>query len=112
TRVLRNNVLRNKTLRNRISLNQTLLKQGILNKVLRAALLSAMLPGVATLWAQTTTTGELGGTVTDPSGAVVINAVVTLKNADTGATATAKTNQTGYYKFPYLQPGNYKLEVI
>jgi carboxypeptidase family protein len=114
-RSLPDRMLPNRTSLNRISLNRTTLNSGLnnsVNKVLRAVLLCSTLLGVAMLWAQTTTTGELGGTVTDPSGAVVTNAAVTFKNADTGATATVKTNSTGYYKFPYLQPGNYKLEVI
>src|SRR5579871_5389280 len=62
-------------------------------------------------WAQTTTTGELSGLVTDPSGAVVPNAAVQLKSLDTGSVANGKTNGEGYYKFAYLQPGNYSVSV-
>jgi hypothetical protein len=62
-------------------------------------------------WAQTTTTGELSGTVTDPSGAVVPKADVNLKSLDTGSIAKTKTNQDGLYKFAYLQPGNYSVTV-
>jgi len=64
---------------------------------------------VAQLSAQTTTTGELGGTVTDPSGAVLTNATITLTNAATGAKQTTQTNATGFYRFPLLQPGTYKV---
>jgi hypothetical protein len=63
--------------------------------------------GIVQLAAQTTTSGELGGTITDPSGAVVANAQVLLRNSHTGATSTTRTNASGYYKFPYLQPGTY-----
>jgi len=75
-----------------------------------AYLLAAMVAffaGVAALNAQTLTTGDLTGTVTDQSGAVVPRATVTLKNADTGATQAATTNDSGAYRFPFLAPGNY-----
>jgi len=59
--------------------------------------------------AQTTTTGELAGTITDPSGAVLTSASVTLTNVATGAKQTTQTNSTGAYRFPLLQPGSYRL---
>ena len=63
------------------------------------------------VWAQTITTGELAGTITDPSGAVVANAPVQLKSLDEGSVTNAKTNGDGYYKFAYLKPGNYSVSV-
>ena len=100
-----------KTTLKKIVLNPITLNKQFINTMFRILLVSAAMLGVTQLWSQTTTSGELGGTVTDPSGAVVNNATVTLRNVDTGSSATSKTNSTGYYKFPYLQPGNYKLEV-
>jgi len=61
------------------------------------------------LLAQTTTTGELGGSVTDPTGAVLPNAQVTLKNLDTGSTQLGKSNPAGLYKFSLVSPGNYSV---
>ena len=61
------------------------------------------------LWAQTTTTGELSGVVTDPSGAVLTNASVTLTNLASGATQNTQANATGFYRFSLLQPGSYKV---
>jgi Carboxypeptidase regulatory-like domain len=61
------------------------------------------------VFAQTITTGELAGTITDPSGAVVANGNVQLKSIDEGSVANAKTNSTGYYQFSYLKPGNYRV---
>ena len=58
-------------------------------------------------WAQTTTTGELSGVVTDPSGAVLTNAPVTLTNVASGAIQSAQSNSTGFYRFSLLQPGSY-----
>src|ERR1700728_4422880 len=62
--------------------------------------------------AQTITTGELAGTITDPSGAVVANANVELRSLDEGSVTNTKTNTTGYYQFAYLKPGNYSVTVI
>jgi Carboxypeptidase regulatory-like domain/TonB dependent receptor len=55
--------------------------------------------------------GNLVGTVSDPSSAVVSNAEVTATNVGTGATATASTNATGEYRFDNLPVGTYKITV-
>ncbi len=57
--------------------------------------------------AQTITTGDVVGVVTDTSGAVVPAATVTLKSVDSGETRTATTNDQGQYRFPLLKPGDY-----
>ena len=54
-----------------------------------------------------TTTGSIYGTVSDPSGAVIPNAVVTVRNVQTGITHTAQSNGSGNYVFPALDPGDY-----
>jgi hypothetical protein len=69
------------------------------------------LAGALQLSAQTISTGELAGTVTDPSGAVVPNAAVQLKSLDEGSVSNAKTSAEGYYKFPILKPGNYSVTI-
>jgi hypothetical protein len=51
------------------------------------------------LLAQSSTTGEISGTVSDPSGAVVANVPVTLKSIDKGYTQSATTNSQGAYRF-------------
>jgi hypothetical protein len=56
-------------------------------------------------------TGQVNGTVTDPSGAVVSGANVTLTNNGTGQTRSAQTSSNGSYAFTNLQPGNYALTV-
>jgi hypothetical protein len=53
------------------------------------------------------TSGDITGTVIDPSGAAVPNASVTLTSKDTGVTQTATTNSTGSYRFALLNPGRY-----
>ncbi len=80
-------------------------------------LLLALLVGALLLWnstpvrAQTLISGEVTGTVTDPSGAVVPNATVTLKSNETGQSQTATTTSNGYYRFPLQKPGNYTITV-
>jgi len=61
--------------------------------------------------AQTIVTGDVTGTVTDPSNAVVSGATVTLSSVDTGTNVSTKTTATGLYRFPLLKPGNYKVTV-
>src|SRR5512142_334947 len=61
------------------------------------------------LMAQSLISGDLTGTVTDPSGAVVSGATVVLKSDSTGATRTATTGPNGPYRFSLLQPGSYTI---
>src|SRR5690349_9825169 len=56
-------------------------------------------------------TGSIVGTVTDPSGAVVSGAKVTLTNLGTNASLTTTTQADGSYKFTPVRIGNYKLDV-
>src|SRR4051812_50205984 len=44
----------------------------------------------------------LNGTVTDPSGAAIPNAKVTITNTATGVTRTLNTNEAGLFKFTPL----------
>lgn len=80
--------------------------------VLGLALLVLLLTAAPFLTAQTLTQGDVLGTVTDPSGAVVPNAKVTIKNDNNGATQTRTTTGTGAYRFPLLEPGSYTLTFI
>ncbi|HZN10215.1 MAG TPA: carboxypeptidase-like regulatory domain-containing protein, partial [Blastocatellia bacterium] len=61
--------------------------------------------------AQSAVTGAIGGSVADPSGAMIPNATVTLKNLGTGREETQMTSGEGLFRFPSLQPGNYALTV-
>src|SRR5216683_6611249 len=56
-------------------------------------------------------TGLITGTVTDPSGAAVPGATVTVVNERTSATRSATTNEQGSFSFPELDPGVYTLTV-
>jgi hypothetical protein len=63
------------------------------------------------LSAQTQTTGAVSGTVTDPTGAIVPNATVTLTSNTKGTVYTAKTNASGIYEFDLLEPSSYTVKV-
>ncbi|MFZ0644706.1 MAG: TonB-dependent receptor, partial [Candidatus Acidiferrales bacterium] len=60
---------------------------------------------------QSRNTGEIRGTVTDTSGAVVAGATVTLTNKDTGETKDFTTNKDGIYDTVSTPPGNYSITV-
>ena len=63
------------------------------------------------LMAQSLVSGDLTGTVTDPSGAVVSGATVTAQSSSTGATRNATTGSNGTYRFSLLPPGSYVVSV-
>src|SRR5258705_87701 len=67
--------------------------------------------GAAVSHAQSIITGAVSGTITDPSGAILPNAAVTLTNTATGDTQSGKTNTSGVYLFPLLKPGDYTVTV-
>lgn len=54
-------------------------------------------------------TADLGGTVTDPNGAVVVGATVTAKNSATGFSRTVTANDGGEYQIIGLPPGDYEV---
>ena len=72
---------------------------------------AVLLLALTTVRAQSIVTGAVSGTITDPSGAVVPNATVTLTNTATGDVQTATTSTNGAYLFPLLKPGDYSIKV-
>ena len=53
--------------------------------------------------------GTVSGTVTDPTGAVVPGATVTLTNTGTNTKRTVPADSAGIYSFTNLQPGQYSV---
>jgi len=49
------------------------------------------------------------GVVTDPTGAVIPNATITLKSIETGREQQTVTNETGFYRLSGLAPGSYTI---
>src|SRR6266550_4215618 len=56
-------------------------------------------------------TGQIVGKVTDPNGAVISGATVSVKSVDTGREMTATSDSEGSYTIPALQPGLYDVTV-
>src|SRR5712692_1558391 len=64
------------------------------------------------IYAQTTVAnGSIQGTVTDPSGAVVSGATVTVTNKSMGQLVTTTTSGSGTYSSGALLPGDYLVRV-
>jgi len=61
--------------------------------------------------AQTSTTGDLTGVVTDPTGAVIPNVQVRLKDLTQGVIRETKTTDAGIYRFSLLTNGSYEVDV-
>jgi len=55
-------------------------------------------------------TSSLNGSITDPSGANVMAATITLTDAATGLQRTTTSNNAGLYQFLDVPPGKYRLE--
>src|SRR5262249_38168394 len=53
----------------------------------------------------------LSGAVTDPSGAAIVGAQVSVGNRATGVNRVAVTDSAGFYSVPNLLPGNYDVTV-
>jgi hypothetical protein len=56
--------------------------------------------------------GAIAGTATDPSGSVVPNVAVRVRNVGTNAVQTLETNAVGRYQALSLQPGDYEITAI
>jgi len=61
-------------------------------------------------FAQVGINATLSGTVSDASGALIPGVDVTAINTATGVTSSAITNESGTYRYPSLQPGNYDIK--
>jgi hypothetical protein len=80
------------------------------NKFCFLSVLLVVLIGFLSAYAQVDyATATLRGTVTDPQGAVVSGATVTVVNPSTGITKTVKTLGDGSYRIPALPPGTYQI---
>ena len=55
------------------------------------------------------TNGQIEGTVLDQKGAAVVRAVILATNIETGASGKTETDQSGFYRFPLLPIGIYRI---
>ena len=74
---------------------------------LQALLLLLSIGLLVGVHAQSSTTGNITGTVRDPQGAAVPKAEVTVTEEKTGATRTVTANDDGFYNIPTLPAGVY-----
>ncbi len=63
------------------------------------------------MWSQAVDTGNVAGTITDPSSAIVQGAKVTITNPATADTRSTISNEAGHYIFPNVPPGMWNLTV-
>ncbi len=74
-----------------------------------AALAVAGILGLGSAFAQSTNSGDIRGTVTDSTGALLPGTTVTITNNNTGVTKVLTTNDAGLYDTSSIVVGNYKL---
>ena len=55
--------------------------------------------------------GTIAGTVADPTGAVIPNAIVTAREQNTGSVSNTKSDAAGQYTLPFLLPGTYTITI-
>ena len=56
-------------------------------------------------------TARFTGQVTDPQGAAIPNADISILNLDTQTRLTAQTDASGQFSVPYLAAGHYQIEI-
>src|SRR6202790_5025989 len=88
-------------------------KRGVawLFSLLSFVLIFALCERFSSAAGQTAATGQIVGTVVDPSKAAIADATVTATNEATSVARSAKTNGDGDFVIPLLPPGNYSVVV-
>jgi hypothetical protein len=81
----------------------------LVSRLLLSAILLAFAGSVSLFAQNVVLTGSISGRITDPSGAVVRGATVTVRNLGTAVEQSAVTNRSGLYQFPVLMPGAYSI---
>ena len=84
-------------------------KRGWARPSLTSTISLAVLVAFCPVSAFSQTFGEVTGRVSDPSGAAVPNAALTLTSVTTNAVRTTETTGEGFYTFPSVLPGIYNL---
>jgi hypothetical protein len=82
-----------------------------LHNIYRAAALLCYFGLILPAAAWGSVSGSISGTVKDPSGSVVPDAAVTVRELGTGASYYTRTNANGYFTLPVLPEGHYELGI-
>ncbi len=77
-----------------------------------AALVAIALLPSPTAFAQTVISGAVSGIITDPTGAAIPGASITVTETTTGTTHVVKTGAAGQFRVPFLPPGPYSVTVV
>jgi len=80
-----------------------------MKKALRWAVPLMLIVGSGASLAQSVNSGDIRGTVTDPTGALIPQVTVTVLNVDTGVSKEFFTNKDGIYDTSSIVTGNYKI---
>src|SRR5262245_66151578 len=80
-------------------------------RLLSGSLLAAVLLLNGGLVAAQEFRGTILGRITDPSGAAVPGAQITVTNEKTNVSSNAVSEEDGAYQVPFLIPGTYRMEV-
>lgn len=94
-----------------MKLNQVSCILSFCSKVTTKQSLSVLLLALATTTLAQVDRAVLEGTVADPSGRVIVGAIVKILAVDTGISQEEPTNAKGYYRFPGLAVGGYTVTV-
>jgi outer membrane receptor protein involved in Fe transport len=83
-----------------------------MSKFVKLAFVLSFILGLSAIaFGQSTTTGAIGGVVTNPNKEVVPNAAVTVLNKGTAREDAATTDDQGRFKVANLQPGTYTVTI-
>jgi hypothetical protein len=83
-----------------------------MSKTIKLSLICLLLLGLSSIAAaQSTTTGAIGGVVSNPNKEVVPGASISVKNVETNKEDAATTDDSGRFKVANLQPGRYAVTV-
>ena len=91
---------------------RTLKERALARDFFEALVLLCYLSIVYPAAAQTLTTGQVLGRVTDPSGAVVPQAKIELRDTATASVRVTTTDEAGQYTFSQVTPGTYSVTAI
>lgn len=80
----------------------------MMNQVLKSIF---CLTAFSALLAAQVSTGSIVGSITDPTGATVPGAKISIRNAATGSEQKEAASETGLFRVPFLQPGIYSVKV-
>src|ERR1700747_3729951 len=74
------------------------------------SIIAFFVAAAVSLWAQGETTSAIVGSVSDPTGAAIAGARVTIISSDNGLKRSVKTDDAGRFNFPQLKPGPYSVK--